>query len=129
MPSAYDAVVIGAGPAGSMAAHEIASAGQSVLLLEKHKRPGLPLCCAEAVSRPSFDKIMAPEPQWISTEIERVLMVSPGGEKANILHPRAGYVLDRVTFDNDLARRAAEAGADLRCEAIGIELNGTDQRF
>lgn len=39
MARCYDAIVIGAGPAGTTAAIEMAEAGLSVLLLEKHKLP------------------------------------------------------------------------------------------
>jgi len=120
MQSKYDAVVIGAGPAGSSAAFEIASAGYSVLMLEKHKRPGSPLCCAEAVSKPTMGQYLKPEPEWISTYVHKIKLVSPGGAEGKIYHPDAGYVLDRKVFDNALAERAVRAGAELECEAIGL---------
>ncbi|MEN3061471.1 MAG: FAD-dependent oxidoreductase, partial [Candidatus Methanosuratincola petrocarbonis] len=44
----YDAVVVGAGPAGLMAARKVASKGFSVLILEKEKDLGT-RACAEAV--------------------------------------------------------------------------------
>jgi len=122
MPSKYDAVVIGAGPAGSCAAYEIAIAGFRVLLLEKHKRPGIPLCCAEAVSKPSLEEYIEPRPEWIRTHIHKIKLVSPGGAQGTIYHPDAGYVLDRKIFDKALAERAVEAGGELECEAIGLEL-------
>ena len=40
----WDAVIIGAGPAGAMAAHELARAGHSVLLIEKSKWPRWKVC-------------------------------------------------------------------------------------
>ncbi len=129
MQSQYDAVVIGAGPAGSCAAYEIASTGLSVLLLEKHKRPGIPLCCAEAVSKPSLEEYIKPQPEWISADIHKVELISPGGARGRIYHPDAGYVLDRKTFDNALAQRAVAAGGELECEAIGLELSGREGLF
>jgi len=129
MPSRYDAVVIGAGPAGSTAAYEIAAAGFTVLFLEKHARPGTPLCCAEALSRSALEDIIKPRPEWISTVIERVKCVAPSGMTAEVYHPQAGYVLDRPIFDAALADRAAAAGADLQCETIGLELQGKDEHY
>ena len=38
--------VIGAGPAGSMAAKYAAKAGASTILLEEHAEPGWPVQCA-----------------------------------------------------------------------------------
>jgi len=125
----YDAVVIGAGPAGSMAAYEIAEKGFSVLLLEKHKRPGLPICCAEAVSRPSFEKLINPKPEWISAYIEKAKLVTPNNKEITVTHPGAGYILDRSVFDYDLAQRAVKAGTELRCEAIGLELQSDGEKF
>lgn len=122
MRSQYDVVVIGAGPAGSMAAYEIASEGHSVLLLEKHKKPGTPHCCAEAVSRLSFEKLIEPRKEWISSSIEKIRLVGPRGRELLIHHPRAGFILDRKKLDYDLANRAVEAGCRLECETIGLEL-------
>jgi digeranylgeranylglycerophospholipid reductase len=125
----YDAIVIGAGPAGSMAAFEIAAAGFAVLLLEKHKQVGLPLCCAEAVSRPALDRIIIPRREWISADINRVRLVAPDGEEMALFHENAGYVLDRKAFDSGLADRAVEAGSQLECEAIGLELLREGDKF
>jgi len=127
--SEYDAVVIGAGPAGSMAAYEIAVAGNAVLLLEKHKKPGLPLCCAEAVPRVAFEKLVSPREDWISAGINNVLIKAPSGETAEFHYNNSGYVLDRKIFDSALADRVSEVGGHLECEAIALELSGNDHQF
>lgn len=129
MQSQYDAVVAGAGPAGSMAAFEIASAGFSVLLLEKHERPGLPLCCAEAVSRGALSFLPDLKEEWISTRIERARLVGPDQSQIIVERKQAGYILNRPRFDLDLAERAQEAGADLICNAIGRDLHRRDTLF
>ncbi|SYZ74033.1 putative Digeranylgeranylglycerophospholipid reductase [Candidatus Zixiibacteriota bacterium] len=129
MRSKYDAVVIGAGPSGSMAAFEIASAGFSVLLLEKHAVPGLPLCCAEAVSRPALERLVSTEKAWIAAEINAVRVIAPSGESVTVRHPGAGYILERTIFDPALARRAVAAGGELLCNAIGMELKKENGLF
>ncbi len=125
----YDAVVVGAGPAGSMAAYEIASAGHSVLMLEKHSRPGIPVCCAEGVGSRGLDKLIKPRPEWISAVINRVRVIAPDGSHTTVTLSGGGYVLDRKKFDYDLAGRAVEAGGRLECGTIGLNLTGHNNHF
>ncbi|MEW5922979.1 MAG: NAD(P)/FAD-dependent oxidoreductase [Candidatus Zixiibacteriota bacterium] len=125
----YNAVVIGAGPAGSMAAFEIASAGHSVLMLEKHSRPGVPLCCGEGVGRGAFEKLISPRPEWISSVISRARVIAPDGTDAIVTRRENGYILDRKKLDFDLASRAVEAGCRLECDTIGLNLTGDDRNF
>src|SRR5574340_1069727 len=106
MQSKYDAIVVGAGPSGSMAAYEIAAAGYSVLLLEKHSAPGIPLCCAEAVSRPALERLITPQKEWIAAEIDAVRVIAATGESVMVRHQGAGYILERTIFDPALANRA-----------------------
>ena len=49
MKLSYDVVVVGAGPAGSVAARLAAASGMSVLLVEKRQEIGVPVRCAEAI--------------------------------------------------------------------------------
>jgi digeranylgeranylglycerophospholipid reductase len=125
----YDAVVIGAGPAGSMAAYEIATAGYSVIIFEKHKTPGLPLSCAEAVSRGSFEKIITPEKDWVCTEIDRAKVIGPFGDDVTAVYPGGGLILDRKKLDYSLVSRAVKAGCLLICKTIGLELEKDGDSF
>ncbi len=129
MLSEYDAVVVGAGPAGSMAAYEIAAAGFSVIILEKHERPGVPLACGEAVPRGSFERIMTPQKEWICAEINKATIIGPDGNKATAVYQNGGYILDRKKFDYYLATRAVEMGSTLACNCIGLELDGGNDKF
>jgi digeranylgeranylglycerophospholipid reductase len=129
MRDKYDAVVVGAGPAGSTAAYEIAAAGFSVLLLEKHERPGVPLACAEAVSRVSLENLITPKPEWICSEINKAKVIGPEGNSATAIYQNGGYILDRKKFDYYLSERAVEAGAELACNCIGLELTDEEDRF
>ncbi len=126
----YDAVVVGAGPAGSMAAFEIAKAGFRTLLLEKHERPGLPLCCAEGVAAGAMEELIGEvEPSWVASKINRFMMVAPDGNSVTAESERKGYILERPRFDLDLAHRAQKAGAKLVCNAIGKNLKQHKKRF
>mgnify|MGYP000980558480 CR=1 FL=1 len=49
MKAKYDIIVVGGGPAGSMAAWEAAKNNISVCLLEKDRDIGYPVRCGEAI--------------------------------------------------------------------------------
>jgi digeranylgeranylglycerophospholipid reductase len=122
MTDFYDVIVIGAGPAGSTAAKFAAQGGAKTILLEKHPVIGYPLCCAEAISLTGLKRVVEPDRAWISSKIEKVIMVSPDGTAATIRHPDAGYVLERKIFDRELAKQAADNGAHVRvgCDVVDL---------
>lgn len=119
MDSAYDVIVIGAGPAGSTAARFSALGGAKTILLEKHPVIGYPLCCAEAISVTGLDRVVEPDPKWITSKIRKVKLYGPNNSKAAINHPDAGFVLERKIFDRALAEQAADAGADIK---VGVDV-------
>jgi len=113
----YDAVVVGAGPAGSTAAKVIAGEGLSVLLLEKRQEIGSPVRCAEAVSLGELSRFVKPDPRWISAWINGGRIFSPDGTPVVVEQPGAGVVLERKIFDRYLAQMAVEAGAEALVKA------------
>lgn len=126
----YDSVVVGAGPAGSLAAETLAGAGHSVLLLEKHRESGIPLCCAEAISLKSLSLFCQPDAKWTAAPINGAVLYSPDGTEVSVPWPGVGYVLERKLFDRWLAQRAAEASALtlFNAEAVGL-IPGQNGRF
>jgi digeranylgeranylglycerophospholipid reductase len=122
----YDVIVVGGGPAGTMAAWEAAQGGALVLLLEKDRDLGLPVRCAEAVGRVSMDRFLAPDPKWVAHALSHVKLVAPNGNVAEIHTDEVGYVLNRRIFDQELGRRAAQAGASLLTRAYvnGLRKHG-----
>src|SRR5438552_6163940 len=50
MPSPYDVLVVGSGPAGGTAARYAARRGLKVLLVDKRKEIGVPVQCGEYVA-------------------------------------------------------------------------------
>ncbi|MBN1825440.1 MAG: NAD(P)/FAD-dependent oxidoreductase [Candidatus Eisenbacteria bacterium] len=119
----YDAVVIGAGPAGSTAALRVAEAGLGVLLVEKRERVGSPVRCAEATGhRGELERFFPVREEWITGPIDGGRFISPGGTAIEKRAPGIGVMLDRERFDAGAACAAAEAGAQLRtgCAATGL---------
>ena len=129
MDRSYDVIVIGAGPAGSLAALKAAEGGAKTLLLEKHEKVGLPVCCAEGITTAGLSQVIEPRPEWITATIEGANIVGPSGTKLTFHHPQAGYILNREIFDADLARLAVEAGAELAVSSpvVGLKLCGNEE--
>jgi digeranylgeranylglycerophospholipid reductase len=115
MKDKYQLVIIGAGPAGAYAALTAAIAGLHPLLVERDPEVGLPLACAEAISRQGLTGFINPDPRFIATEINAVAFtVSTGFSFKYTLPDCAGYVLRRPDFDSFLADQAVANGAELQ---------------
>ncbi|MDN7025961.1 NAD(P)/FAD-dependent oxidoreductase [Methanoculleus sp. FWC-SCC1] len=133
MQSRYDLVVVGAGPAGSTAARYAVAEGLSVLLLDKKKTIGVPVCCGEFLPAPSVaarafpnapgtDELFPVDPAAIRRKIRRLVVVSPKGREYPI--PLPGCTIDRDTLDQSLAAAAVREGATLATETKFLALDG-----
>ncbi len=123
----YDAIVVGAGPAGSAAAIALARAGIRVLLAEKRDTVGSPVRCAEATGPAGEIEQFTPiRPGWITARIEGARIFGPRGAVAAGTFAGAGVMLDREKFDAGLAEEAEARGAEVRvgCEAVGLVTEG-----
>lgn len=121
MNAKYDIVVVGAGPAGSIAARTAAEQGVSVLILEKDREVGYPVRCGEAISKAGVEEFIVPDKKWIAAAISRFSFNAPDGTEVVIGFDEAGYVLDRKIFDYELSRTAVDAGAEIK---TGAYVNG-----
>jgi len=108
----YDIIVVGAGPAGSMAAMSAASAGKRVCLLERKPKAGTPVRCGEGVGFKGLTLSIEPRPEWIKSTLTCARMVSPSGIEVDIKNGADGWILDRERMDADLVAMAVEQGAD-----------------
>ncbi|MGB9576864.1 MAG: geranylgeranyl reductase family protein [Candidatus Norongarragalinales archaeon] len=113
LESSYDAVVIGAGPAGSAFAKKCAKEGMSVLVIEKKKEIGSPVRCGEGIAEHTEDELgIKLKPQAIGSPIDGAALYSPNHKKLVFKTPATqGYVLERKIFDKHLAIEAGRAGA------------------
>ncbi len=117
MKERYDIIVVGAGPAGSMAARFAAEQGVSVLMLEKDRDVGYPVRCGEAISKAGVEEFIPSDDKWIAAKISKFSFNAPDGTEVILDFGEAGYVLERRIFDYELARSAADAGADILTRA------------
>jgi digeranylgeranylglycerophospholipid reductase len=133
----YDVIVVGAGPAGSVAALN-AAVDSDVLLIEKRPEIGAPVRCAEAVPlvetpfvfHTSFEKYVKPDKKWVASEVKGVRATAPDGTIVEVSGEMfgkgdpLGIVLERKLFDRQLAKDAARSGAHVavRTRATGLIL-------
>ncbi len=128
---AFDAVVVGAGPAGGMAARELASAGFRTAIVDKKRVVGVPIQCAEGVGRFALESNgLRPRSEYMLQEIAGARCYVPSGD-AFVITRLPGYALDRAAFDRWIAEDAAAHGADLRTDVRvdGIEKRGDRWRL
>src|SRR5512135_2800905 len=124
----YDVVVIGAGPAGSIAARTTAQAGLSTLLLEKRQEIGSPVRCGEAVGRETVEKFIPLDSRWIAAEIDTFSVSNPQGDTVVMPPVEHTLVLERKIFDRELAFSAAQAGAEVIVKARATGLIKNERR-
>ncbi|MDF0592973.1 NAD(P)/FAD-dependent oxidoreductase [Methanotrichaceae archaeon M04Ac] len=110
----YDVAVIGAGPAGSMAAKKAASAGAEVVIFEEHPRAGWPVQCAGLLGVRAVEESELPPGSFLIRPLRGAKVLSPGGLQSAFKAPETkAWVVDRRLFDRALLAEAARAGAEV----------------
>ena len=113
----YDAVVVGAGPAGSTAAAEIAQGGFRVLLLEEHPDIGIPLHCSGLVTPRTLEEAGVGE-DLVLNRVVGAHIYAPSGRRLTLGNGQTrALVIDRVGLDRALVAKAQEQGTELVMEA------------
>ncbi len=122
--TAFDVIVVGAGPVGSATAEALAQASLNVALLEEHTSIGLPNHCSGLVSPRTLD-LVGGIPEGIRlVQFSSARVWGPGG-RTLWLHSDSvqAVAIDRPRFDQLIAERAVQAGATLMLgtRACGFE--------
>ena len=122
----YDIIVVGGGPAGTTAARKAAEQGVSVALFHRNNEIGVPVRCAEGISRKIFEKYIGVEnikESWIASEVDTLRFISPSNFSVDTKVKETGYVLNRRNFDLDLALWATEKGVSIftGCNVYKVE--------
>jgi electron transfer flavoprotein-quinone oxidoreductase len=123
MAKSFDVIIVGAGPAGSLAALKLARAGRSVVMVERGHRPGAKNMFGGLLhNTPVLNDLLPDFPERAPLErhvYKKVLaFLTPGSalsltfENGNFdSPPYNGYTVFRPAFDAWLAGEAVKAGA------------------
>jgi electron transfer flavoprotein-quinone oxidoreductase len=128
----FDAVIVGAGPAGAAAALTMAKAGLSVVMLERGEFPGAKNLFGGVLYRKQLEDII-PE-FWKEAPLERQIIeqnlwimgkdavTKIGHRNEGFKEPVNCWTGMRVKFDQWFANKAVEAGAIPVYETVALEL-------
>ncbi len=115
MNSEYDAIIIGAGPAGSEYAYQLSKLGHPVVVLEKRsldrEKP-----CGGGIQVQELVEFGNPPVETIERKITEALIVTPTLDTLSLnlsQNGNYGITVRRSVYDRYLQKRAATAGATI----------------
>jgi len=107
----YDVIIVGAGPAGSYIAYELASLGHDVAVFEEKSASGLNVCCTGIISTECFHSLGLGT-DVILTKANSIKFFSPAGRRLRLQTEKVqAYVVNRLLLDKALASKAQSQGA------------------
>jgi geranylgeranyl reductase family protein len=112
----YDALIIGAGPAGSFAAELLAKGGARVALFDGRPE-GEPKACGGGVTA----KALKAWPQLLNAvgrTVTELDLYSPASKRLHLVLDEPFAIYSRIAFDSYLRDRARDAGAEVISEKI-----------
>jgi geranylgeranyl reductase family protein len=110
----FEAIVVGAGPAGSTAAYRLARKGVRVLLLDKARFPREKPCGGAISTRAARELPFDPRPV-VEHVVDRMELSYRGGHPfVRGRHTRLAHMTQRRRLDHFLIEQATHAGAQFR---------------
>ncbi len=109
----YDVIVVGAGPAGGMAALTAAQLGLRTALVEEHAEVGVPTHCSGKLQLHAFREFGLPDHLILNT-LQAGAFYAPNGSAIRVRRAEPdSHVVDRAGLDRWLAGEAQRRGAEL----------------
>jgi len=112
----FEVLIVGAGPAGSFAAEQLARAGVRVGLFDG-RPPGEPKACGGGVTSKAL-KAWPHLLEAVGRTIDELDMYSPSGKHLHLKLDEPFAVYSRIAFDTFLRERARKAGATVLAEKV-----------
>jgi len=120
-----DIIVIGASPAGLMAARNASRKGCNVIVIDKKEATGVPPHPANTFFKGMFDRAgEVVDPSYVIKTLKGAHIVAPSGRE--VIFEGEAYFLDRKKFDEFYSKQTADSGVDIRMgiEAFNVLKNG-----
>jgi menaquinone-9 beta-reductase len=133
--SCWDAIVVGAGPAGALAARQLARAGKSVLLVDKATFPRYKVCgcCLNATAAALLEQIgIGHVLRDLRAQPIDQLALATTGRSVTLPIPPGGFSVSREALDEALVREAISGGAEFldgTRARLGDNADSADQRL
>ena len=124
-----DAIIVGAGPAGTACAKKLAEAGFSIKVYDKRAEIGSPKRCGEGLSEASQQFVGKIPERCIAQRIKGARLYAPDGRYLDAILTEGGFVLERKVFDKWMAEEAIKAGASVQANTFISSLLKNDKDY
>ncbi len=123
----HDIHVVGAGPAGCIAAMHAAKKGLNVLISEEHPEVGLPAQCSGVISKKGLDSLGIDYSRSVQNKLKGAVIRTPNCTLKLKAKGDKAIVIDRALFDQACAESAVSEGVNLQT-GIRVKKDGLKQK-
>ncbi len=119
----YDVVVVGMGPAGAAAAHELSRVGLSVLALDKQRHPRYKVCGGGLSAR--IESIIGHEFKTVVEHTVYGVQFAYRGQESFLIESSSpiAYMVMRDRFDQALVEKARRVGTEVHEGEAGVQFS------
>ncbi|MCF7860990.1 NAD(P)/FAD-dependent oxidoreductase [Candidatus Woesearchaeota archaeon] len=123
-------IIVGGGPVGCFCAAMLSRRGSDVTIVEEHGKPGLPFACTGIVTKEIFSILDSIKNQDdavpVINEIKSCTIIS---DKRKAKLPVHDFIIDRIKFDQNMAKLAKKNGASILYNTKFMKLQRSGKKW